>query len=188
MDDFKKGLRIGVLDIEASGLDADFGYLICACVKEVLPDNLKGRIETVRIDDAQNPDPKSDKWAVRSLIRIMDSYDVIVHWYGSMFDVPFINTRALKHGLRPPQKNYRRDLCMVARGVGRLKSNHLATWGRYLFGKSGKSFLDPKVWIAAIRNEKWALDYVVDHCQKDVIETERIYKKFLPLLGRLRKR
>lgn len=188
MDDLKRGLKIGILDIEASALDAQYGYLICACIKTVNPDNLKGPTYTVRIDDPRNPDKFDDKWAVRELVKEMNTYDLLVHWYGSMYDIPFINTRALKHRIKPPVRNFRRDLCFVARGSGKLKNNRLATWGSFLFGKSGKTFLDFSVWLQAMRGDKKAIDYIVDHCQKDVLETERIYKEFMPLLGKLRRR
>lgn len=192
-NDFKKliedrPIRIAILDIETSGLDADFGYVMCACLKRVNEKNLRGKTTTIRIDDPKNPDQFNDKWVVKKLIDEMNRYDLIVHWYGSRFDIPFINTRALLHKLRPPVKNFRRDLCFVARGIGKLKNNRLATWGRFLFGKSGKTFLSPQVWLQAMRNNKESLDYVVYHCEKDVLETERIYKKFMPMMGKLKRR
>lgn len=188
MDDFKKCKKIGILDIECSALDAQYGYMISACIKQVNEKNLKGPTFSVRIDDKRNPDPKSDKWVVQELIKKMNTYDLIITWYGSQYDIPFINTRALKHRIAPPHKNFRRDLCFVARGVGKLKNNRLATWGSFLFGKSGKTFLDFSVWLSAIRGDKKAIDYIVEHCEKDVLETEKIYKVFGPLLGKLRKR
>ena len=117
----------------------------------------------------------------------MNKYDLIITWYGSRFDIPFINTKALEKRLKTPVKKYRRDLCFIARGNFLLKNNKLATWGRFLFGKSGKSMLKWKIWQRAIRGDMEALGYIVDHCIKDVAETERIYKRFMPVMGKLRK-
>lgn len=195
MNDFEKlkadksgPIRIGVLDIETSNLEADFGYVLVACVKEVVEGNLTGKITTIRIDDPRNSDKFSDKWVIKELVKEMNSYDLLVHWYGSGFDIPFVNSRALYHNLMPPQRNFSRDLCYVARGIGKLRNNRLATWGKFLFGQTGKTSLAMAQWLRAIRGERAALNYVVDHCRKDVIETERIYKRFSPLLGKLKRK
>ena len=190
MTDFDKigGGKICILDIETSALDAQYGYMISACVKTVNENNLQGETWSVRIDDKCNPDKLSDEWVVKQLIKKMDEHDLVITWYGSRFDIPFINTRAMYHKLKVPRKEFRRDLCFVARGIGKLKNNRLATWGKFLFGKSGKTFLDYSIWLSAMRNERKAIDYIVYHCQKDVLETEKIYKRFIPLLGKLRRR
>jgi uncharacterized protein YprB with RNaseH-like and TPR domain len=181
-------IKIGILDIETSNLQADIGYIMAVCVKEVNPNNLKGRTYTIRIDDKRNPDPFCDKWVIEQLVQLMNEFDLIITWYGSCFDIPFINSRALFHKIMPPVKNFRRDLCFVARGIGKLRNNKLVTWGNFLFGKSGKTSLQFDVWLRAMRGDKQALDYIVLHCQKDVLETEKINKKFIPLLGKLKKR
>jgi len=197
-NDFDKCHKIGILDIEASALDAQYGYLLAACIKTVNKDNLLGPTYSVRIDDPRNPIKQNkplslsqiiaqDKWVVESLVTEMNKYDLLMTWYGSSYDFPFINTRALKHNILPPNKNYRRDLYYCARGFGRLKSNKLVSWGSFLFGKSGKTFLNWSVWIGAMRGHRWALNYIEAHCKADVLETEKIYKRFIPLLGKLRR-
>ena len=187
--DLEKGLRVGILDIESTDLNAEDGRMLCACIKEVKKDDLSGPVFTfaVREKDYSVEKGWNDKRAVKELIKEMDKFDLILTWYGSRFDIPFINTRALFHKIKTPDKNYRRDLCFVARGVGKLKSNRLATWGRFLFGKSGKSFLQWSLWQRAMRGHLPSLYYIITHCEKDVIETEKIYKRFMPLLGKLKR-
>ncbi len=184
----QRKIRIGVLDIETTDLNPMMGDVLCTCIKEVNPHNLRGKIHTVRIDDKRNPKKMDEKWVIKESIKLMNSFDCLVHWYGSRFDIPYINTKALGYGLKPPAKNFRRDLCFIARGIGKLPNNRLATWGRFLFGKSGKTFLDPDIWKAARKGNKKAIKYIVTHCEKDVIETERIYKLFMPTMGKLKRR
>lgn len=109
-------------------------------------------------------------------------------WYSSRFDFPFLNTRALGHHLMPPVKKFRRDLCLSARSFGKLKNNRLATWDRYLNGKTEKTFLEWSTWLRAMRGDTKALDYITHHCVKDVLITEKVYKRVMPLLSqKLRK-
>lgn len=183
-DDFHKGLKVAVWDIESTGLNADYGYVLCVSFLDIHTN----KTVTVRIDDPRNPDKNSDKWVLKEAIKIMNSFDLLVGWYSCRFDHPFINTRALKHRLKLPQRNYRRDLWFTSRGQLKLRSNRLAVVGDFLFGKTKKNAITPKFWNGAIRGEKAALDYVVHHCELDLQETLRVYKRFLPMLSkRLRK-
>lgn len=189
MNDFERNdLKIATWDIETLDLSAEWAYVVCASVKECNPKNLSGRIYTFRIDDYDYKKDQ-DKGLVKDLINCLNTFDLTAGWFSSRFDTPFINTRALKHGLMPPLKKFRRDLCLCARGFGKLNSNRLANWDRWLFGKATKTSLTLSAKLGAIRGEKWAIDYYVDHCEKDVFSTERIYKKFANanLLGKLRK-
>lgn len=179
-DDFHKGLRIGVWDIETTGLNADYGYVLCVCVL----DPATKKIYTVRIDDPKNPDPTSDKWVVQEAIKLMDSFDLLVGWYTCRFDFPFINSRAAKHKLKFPDRNFRRDLWFTSRGQLKLRSNRLAVVEQFLFGKTTKNAITPEIWNGAIRGTKKALDYVVHHCHLDLGATLRVYKRFIPLISR----
>lgn len=185
LDDFKKrGIKMAVWDIETTGLNADYGYVLCVCLLDIQTK----KMYTIRIDDPRNPDKGSDKWVIKEAVRIMNTFDLLVGWYSSRFDHPFMNTRALLHGLNPPQKNFRRDLWMTSRCYLKLRSNRLATVGGFLFGKTKKNAITPAYWNGAIRGEKKSLDYVVRHCELDLEETLRVYKKMLPFLSkRLRK-
>ena len=182
-------IRICTFDIETTALEAGHGYMLCACVKEVNRNNFAGRTHTFRIDDyADGRKSFSDKEMIKDLVKCLDSYDLVLTWYGSRFDIPFTNTRALKWGIKTLDKNFRRDLCLCARGFGKLRNNRLATWDKYLHGgKTDKTFLDFDVWIQAMRGDKKSLQYIVTHCEADVLVTEKVYKKVMPLLGKLRK-
>lgn len=183
-NDFKRGLKVGVWDIETTGLNADYGYVLCVCVLDVGT----GRIHTIRIDDPRNPDKNSDKWVIKEAIKLLDSFDLLVGWYTARFDWLFINSRALKHRLKLPQRNLRRDLWFTSRNQLKIRSNRLAVVAEFLFGKSIKNAITPDMWNGAIRGDKKALNYVVKHCHLDLHETLRVYKAFMPLLNkRLRK-
>lgn len=192
LERIRKGLKVGVLDIESTDLCTDVddhGYILCACIKTVNADDMNGPIWKVRIDDKRNTAGlHNDKFVVRELVKKMNSFDLILTWYGSMFDIPMINTRALRHRLLPPVRNFRRDLCFVSRGSLKLTNNRLATVDEFLNGHAMKTRLKRRIWDNAFRGDRKAIAYIVDHCDKDVIGTEKNYKRMMPLLGELRRR
>lgn len=191
VDDLHKGLKLATWDIESTGLNADFGYVLCVCVYDVQT----RQVRTVRIDDPRNPDPNSDKWVVDEAIKLLNEYELLVGWYSSKFDRNFLNSRAVMHNLRPNRRTgtfftteYWRDLWYTSKFRLKLRSNRLAVVSDFLFGKTIKNAITPDVWNGAIRGEKKALDYVVHHCELDVKETFRVYKRLMPLISkRLRK-
>lgn len=177
-------IRIAVWDIETTGLNADYGYALCVGVMDVRT----GKCTTIRIDDRRNPDKTSDKWVVQEATKLLDSFDLLVGWYTCRFDFPFMDSRIAKHGGKFIERNFRRDLWFTSRSRLKLRSNRLAVVGEYLFGKSCKNAITPDVWNGAIRGDKQAIDYVVHHCELDLRETNRVYKRFMPLFGqKLRK-
>jgi len=187
-NDLQKGLKVGIIDIESTGLRADFGYMVCVCFKDVNEKDLNGKTHTLRIDDKRNSNQKSDKWLVKETIKKMNEYDLLLGWYSSQFDFKFINSRAIIHRLKPPVKQYRRDLLYVARSNFKMRSNRLAVWSGIASGTNQKTTLTPEHHVGSIRGEKRSIDYIVKHCKIDVAETEKVYKRFMPYLGqKLRK-
>lgn len=189
VSDFEIAKKIAIFDIESTSLKADRGRMLACCFKEVNRDNMGGKIHTVSVLDPRNTYGLfSDRWVVRETVRLANTFDLLVGWNSSRFDFPFINTRATIHGIVPPERNFRRDLLCNSRGSLSLSSHRLANVGETLLGESGKSVLKWALWEKAMQGDKASIKYIVDHCQKDVTETERIYKKFMPMLGKLRKR
>jgi len=183
--DFERGFKkIGILDIETTGLRADFGFMICVCIKTVRENNLSGPILTLRIDDPRNPDPKSDKWLIRELVKQMNTYDLLLGWFSSQFDFKFINSRILVHGLRPPIIQHRRDLIYIARAKFKFRNNRLVTWSELVSGTNQKTKLTPKFHVGSVRGDRRAINYIVHHCKIDVMETEKVYKVLIPYMGK----
>ena len=177
-------LKIGIWDIETTGLKADYGYVLCVSVM----DARTKKIQTIRIDDYKNPDKRCDKWLIKEAVKLLDQYDLLVGWYTTRFDRTFIDTRAAKYKLKFMDRNFFRDLWFTSRSRLNLRSNRLAVVAQFLFGKTIKNAITPDIWNGAMRGEKKSLDYVVKHCELDLRETLRVYLRFMPLFPkRLRK-
>lgn len=69
--------------------------------------------------------------------RLLDEADVVVHFYGSKFDIPHMNTSFLRHGFPPPSPFKQIDLKMAVGGRFKFSSNKLEFVSRVL-GLEGK--------------------------------------------------
>lgn len=178
--------RIASLDIECTALDATYGRLLCACIK--FADEDEPRTVLAR---RYKDEPK----ALETIIGWWNEADIIVHWNGKLFDVPFINarlmirrkelsTRALRKSpiLHPDKKQI----------DGRWINSKLRTRGNRLDGAAKdlglanqKYDVRGEAWIKAADGHKESLDLIVKHCQKDVMITEEIMVILKPYIVRV---
>ena len=108
----------------------------------------------------------------------MNKYDVIMTYYGTRFDIPFIRTRALYHGTYFPmykQKSHK-DLYYVVRSKLKLHRSSLQAATEF-FGIDGKTRIKPEYWQKARWGDKKSLKYVYDHNVADVEILELLHRK-----------
>ena len=165
---------IGYLDIETTGLKANVDIMLSWAIKtrdkdEVLSDVIK---------KSEVFNGKYDYRIVKSLIKALNKYDLIMTYYGTGFDVPFMRTRALDHNLQFPKfRNLsHKDIFYLVRSKLQLTRSSLKTATQFL-GIDCKTNLDPRVWRDARYGNKKALKYVFDHNVADVEILEDLHKK-----------
>lgn len=170
--------RVGYLDIESSNLKADYGIVFCYCIKD---SNSKKIYETCLT--ANQLRKYEDWWVVKCCIRDMKLFDRIVTWYGSdyRFDVPFLRTRALDLGLVdefPAHKQiWQTDGYSIAKKKFCFSSNRLVNVTKVALKESRKTRIERKYWIPAMRGNKDALAYILQHCRNDVLDLEGVFNK-----------
>lgn len=162
------------MDIEASNLDANFGIIICYCIKDSQSNKIYEDYLTQ--DDVKN---HLDKRLVASCIHDMLRFDRIVGHYSSRFDIPFIRNRALMLGIDFPGYGELKqaDTWRIARSKLKLNSNRLKTVADSILGKTQKTEIKYIYWIQALQGNKKAINYILDHCRKDVLDLEKVYYK-----------
>jgi len=161
-----------MFDIETSSLDASVGEILCACIKPLgkPPINFVGqRDDIVVVDEIRDE---------------LEKYDYIVTWYGTGFDIPFLATRLKDLNKRPLRIIRQVDLYYVARSQFKLHSNSLMVAAETFLGKTQKTRILGRRWVAAIRrgdlpDGKEGMEFVLDHCQKDVDDLEQIFNKII---------
>lgn len=169
--------QIGVLDIECSGLKADFGIILAWSVLNLDT----GKIKSRRITKTELT-TCLDKKLVGELVEEIGKYDRLVTYYGSRFDLPFIRIRALHHKLDFPgyQEITHTDLYFLIKyKFGAMSRRSLDNACRILTGKSRKTRLLGDQWTRALAGDKKSLTYILDHNIKDVQDTAKLYRKVL---------
>jgi len=162
-----------MFDIETTNLDADVGWILCASFMPMgeKPYTIRGRA--------------NDRSIINRIRRELYKFDYIVTWYGTGFDLPFLATRLLLNRQKAIGLVRHIDLYYVARFKFKFFNNRLDNVADGLFGgDSVKTKLRGSVWYAArshnIAEREKAVDYIVEHCEKDVEELGAIFKELIP--------
>ena len=178
-------LNFGYFDLESTALNGSFGRLHCAACKHT-----DGSVWSARIDDAgiQNRKERSDDRRLAIAIRDhLETHDILFSWNGRRgmnpkgrggFDIPMLNAR-----LVPEERIIRSplhiDLLPVARKHLQLHSYRLAAVQDYLELVEEKTSITPRIWRLALDHDKAALDYIDDHCKRDVGVLKEVFDDFL---------
>jgi len=166
--------RIGVLDIESSGLRADFAVTFCVVIK------IFGRDETkvFKIDIRQRNMMEAEKKMLKELVHFMRSLDGVITYYGTGFDIPFLRTRMMAHGMTNYIRKLRHlDLYYTVKSKLLLSRNRLMNVIEMLQTSDGtvpdKGRVEPAKWMRCIfAGDEDALNEIVKHCVEDVLALE----------------
>lgn len=171
---FLSPVRIGVIDIETTGLNAGFGVILCAVVKAYAPDERR----VFRADEYEpwrQGKRSNDAPLLRDILSYIEDIDVLVAHNGVNFDLPFIRTRAIVHGL--PAVNFQKiiDPVKLARQHFRFPGNSLQSISNVIGTHAQKTPLKPETWQrAALDGDGSAMEEIVEHCIEDVEVLEEV--------------
>lgn len=165
--------RIGFLDIETSNLDADFGILLCYCIKEAGKDKIyKGVITKKEATHTTEPDKRLVNQCVEDILK----FDLLYTYFGTKFDLPFLRSRAVALKIKFPLHGTlkHKDIYYIIRNKFKLHRNRLEVACNELVGASDKSHFDGNIWRQAVQGDKVALSYILSHCEADVRDLEKL--------------
>lgn len=168
--------RIGFIDIESSNLAADFGIMFCYCIKKQGSSEILERVVTDK-----EVHENLDKVVVEQCIKDMQQFDQLVTYYGTGFDLPFIRTRALYHNLPFPEFGtiQHKDVFYIIKSKFRLSRSRMENACRTLVGKTEKNHINGVYWLKALQGDAESLEYIADHCRRDVRDLEKLYNKVI---------
>ncbi len=122
-----------------------------------------------------------DKQMLKEFCKILNSADEIVTHNGDSFDVKWLRTRCLLHGIEMNPKFKSIDTLKVARKYFRFNSNRLNYLGQYL-GVGQKIHTEFSLWKDVMKGDAAALANMVTYCQQDVRLLEQVYNKLKPYM------
>lgn len=166
-------------DLETSNLSASFGSIICAGFKTV------GEGKPVVLDISQYSGDilQAEKKLVKDLSEVLLDADCWLTWFGTYFDIPYLNTRLLYHNLPVLPANFAHiDGWKTAKNRLKLGNNRLNTVQQFLNLDDEKTHIKGEMWILALSGNKKAMKYLVDHCYQDVLVLEQAYERLKPLI------
>jgi uncharacterized protein YprB with RNaseH-like and TPR domain len=169
--------KIVILDIETTSLEADAGVLVGA---GLMSDAGRGEyLEARRTSE--------EKSLLTKLSKRLESYDIIVTWNGRSFDIPFLTTRLIKHGLDPRLiiRKSHLDLADVVKSRLRLTFTYLDHVCDFfeIDRMRGPMGLDvPHLYVRALEGDRKALMSIREHCLDDLRATRQVFLKLRPLL------
>ena len=168
------GERLAFFDIEASNLKATFGLMWSYCLK---PDGEEPIANIVTPKEIKNG--TYDKRLYKDLTEDLMKFDRVVGHYMCRFDLPFVRTRCVYHGIPfPPFGSLKqKDTWVILRKKFGLHSNRLQTACEF-FGIESKGHpMKQDIWLSAFRGDQKALDYILAHNKEDVASTEALWHK-----------
>jgi uncharacterized protein YprB with RNaseH-like and TPR domain len=167
------GLKIGYLDIESDGLKADFSTMLTWCIKEK-----DGEITYDYVTKFELFTGIADQHIIETLVKELKKYKIIVGYFSTGFDVPYVRTKALHYGLEFPEYGelYHWDLFYTVKSKLNLSRKSLDNVCDYL-GIEGKTQIDKNVWRKAKYGDPYAIQEVLEHNKGDVRITEQLHNK-----------
>jgi len=179
--------KIGYLDIEVEGgFNADWGTMLSWCLKEK-----GGKVAHDIITRKEMFYGTTDKRITQSLVDEMRKYKIIVGYYSTGFDIPYVRTKALIWDIDFPgfefkekangnykvdAEIYHWDLYYTVRNKLKLSRNSLANVTE-LLGIEGKTPIPKELWRKAKYGDKKALKYVLEHNIADVVILELLHDR-----------
>jgi uncharacterized protein YprB with RNaseH-like and TPR domain len=176
--------NLAFFDLETSHLKANIGILLSWAFK------LRGG--GVVYDVITKKDIMSgvmDRRIVKSFMAAIKPLDVLIGYYSTKFDVPFIRTRALMLGIPFPAfgQQFHHDVYYSAKWKLDLHSNRLDAVSHALGCKNEKTPLDISIWQKAQYGDPKCLAYIVEHNKADVRVLEEVFEKLMPFIQMKRK-
>lgn len=169
--------KMGYLDIEADGLKTDFATMLTWCIKERGGKIVSGVIRKDELFDEIDVDRR----LITDLSTELSKYKIIVTYFGTRYDLPFIRTKAMRYNLPLLEygDTYHFDLFYTVRAKMNLSRKSLDNACDYL-GIKGKTEIDKESWRRAKYGNKAGLAEVLNHNEGDVNILEQLHEKLIP--------
>lgn len=119
------------------------------------------------------------KQMLKGIHKLIDVADVVVHYNGTAYDMPVLNTGFVEVGLTPPSPYKNVDLLKVIRNQFKFTSNKMDHVSEKLkIGNKHRTTFE--LWIGCMNNDKESWMTMEQYNIEDVMILERMYEKLKP--------
>lgn len=169
--------KVLLFDLETTNLSADFGWIICWGWKWLG----EKEAHTKSVLDFPHGHYWTDRHLLKHIYDEVKQADIVVGWYSSRFDWPYLQSRLLVNTgkILPPMPHV--DGWWIARKKMKLHSNRLNSVQNFLNLPTAKTPLMPDHWVRAQQGHREAVRYIQEHCHNDVECLEQAYLLIRPL-------
>ena len=171
-----------IYDIETSDFDPEQNFIICyvGILRDIVTEEIEHVQDSITKQDIKKAVSQStfdfDKRLLTTLSHNMKQAHHVVGHYSTKFDNPYFRSRCLltKQQELIPHYGYQfyGDTWRMMKTTMKAKRNTLKNFIRQTTGNDEKTFVDLKYWyITHFKDHKlWkkSMDYIIDHCVKDV--------------------
>lgn len=123
----------------------------------------------------------SDRNMLIEFMQVANEADELVGHNGDSFDIKWLRTRCLVHGISMFPSYTSLDTLTKARSGFRFNSNRLDYISQFL-KVGGKTKTDYSLWTNVCNGDRKALAEMVKYCANDVLILEKVYKKMAPYI------
>jgi uncharacterized protein YprB with RNaseH-like and TPR domain len=174
VDPWYDGARFGFFDIEtAGGFKGNAGFMLswALCLDD-------GKVLSDCVKPQEIYDLEFDKRIVASFIEAATKHcDILVGYYNIEFDTKYLRTRAAIHKIPfwPYGGMMQLDPYYAVKSHYALTRNSMEMACKVILGKSEKTHFDAQLWLRAQHGSKKELAMVLDHNERDVRDTRRLW-------------
>lgn len=171
-------MKTAFFDIEATGLKADFGTMLSSCILDADAPRTMKSVKGILWNPKKHG--LTDKLVIDKTVKLLKPYDLIVTWYGTWYDIPFLRTRCLMENIPfIDARVFHIDLWQTARKKLCFSRNSLDNASEVMRTKFKKSDIEKRTWALAGKGHKPSLEYVFHHNIKDVLVLANVYQKMV---------
>ena len=128
-------------------------------------------------------DNGDDKEMLKKFASVMDSADEVIGHNSDRFDIKWVRTRCIFHGIQINHSIKSIDTLKESRGKFKFNSNKLDYIGKYLGVGQKIDTGGFDLWKSIVLdNDKKSLKKMVDYCKQDVNLLEKVYQKLNPYI------
>lgn len=178
-------LRIGVFDLETWGLDRGWGVTMVGSL--LIHDGTPPQISTFLLRDTapyQQGRRSDDHELGQTVLNLLHDCDVLIAHNGARFDVPWLNSVALKFGMPRFVSKKLIDPVQIARKRYRIGGNSLSSLADFLGLEEEKMPVPREVWRRALLDDhepSWQV--LAERCESDVRLLNSVAARVVPDAG-----